>query len=358
MRHLKEGYNLNPLTLVDNLQWHSKLNSPEQVVGFSTEGKPIKRLYKGGFLPRSHAGIGTIDLVGALEQSSNIYFSLLASDHIEDPSHLIQATENFGFGEKTGIELPGEISGGLPKDLAHNRTGLYTFAIGQHSLVVTPLQTAVMLSSIANKGSILKPKILQALAGQEPLREYQDPFSQSSYPFKECLSSIGIHFSLFTSTVKLPENPHVWINSIEMKRPIPMPAKVRTPLLEGMHRVITGVKGTARPGIIRALRNNPTWAKNFNLLKQQLIGKTGTAEILYKHTIDSESKAHLQNHIWFGGVSFTEEDNQTWEHPELTVVVYLRSCQAGGKEAAPLAAEMVKKWREIRQQHGKSAHMQ
>jgi len=47
----------------------------------------------------------------AYQKSSNIYFSLLAAEHLENPLNLILASKKLGFGEKSGIELPGEISG-------------------------------------------------------------------------------------------------------------------------------------------------------------------------------------------------------------------------------------------------------
>lgn len=349
---------LNPLTLVDNLKWHAKPGSPDQVLGYTLDGQPIKRMYKGGLIPRSsHSGIGKIDMIGAIEQSSNIYFSILAAEGLEEPANLIRASRGFGFGEKTGIELPGEISGMLPDDTAYNKTGQYSLAIGQHTLVVTPLQTAMMLSAIANKGCVLKPKVVQVVAGQEPLRDYRDPFDQTSFPFQEQLASIGIHFPLFSATQSENANPYVWYSAPEVKRSLPFPDPVRDPLIEGLHRVIIGAKGTARPHMIRALNKNPEWMRHFQEIKDHFIGKTGTAEILYKQTIDSESEAKIQNHIWCAGVSFAPDIPQRWEHPELVVVVYLRFSEFGGKEAAPLATEMIKAWKEICRKHGSTSYI-
>lgn len=347
---------LNPLSLIDHLKWHPVPGSGEQILGYTLGGQPITRLYKGGKLPRSHPNIGKIDVTGAIEQSSNMYFSILAAEQIADPLNLVQCAREFGFGERTGIELPGEIRGILPDDVSHNRTGLYAFAIGQHSLVVTPLQTAVMLAAIANGGKVLKPKIIQVIAGLEPLREYRDPFSLATpFRFKDTLASIGIHFPLFTSLQPEDSNPHVWYSTPEIRRELLMPDVIRDPIIEGMHRVITGKKGTAHPNIIRALAQNPQWKLDYQNLKDCLIGKTGTAEILYKQTIDAESEAKIHNHIWFGGIAFSNETPQPLENPELVVVVYLRFSEAGGKEAAPLAVEIVRKWRELCQSHGKSA---
>lgn len=348
---------LNPLTIIDDMKWHAKPGSTEQILGYTLDGQVIKRLYKGGLLPRSHPNIGKLDVVGALEQSSNIYFSILAADYLENPLNLVQAAKLFGLGEKTGVELPGEIGGILPDDLTFNRTGLYSFAIGQHSLIVTPLQTALQMAAIANKGKVLKPKVIQVIAGEEPLREYHDPFSQTPFAFQENLASIGIHFPLFTATQSEGGAPRIWYNSPEVKRSLRMPDAIRDLLIQGMHQVIAGPKGTARPHIIRALTRNPQWMQNFLEMKNSLIGKTGTAEILFKQAIDSESSAEIRNHIWFSGIAFSPETKQTWEKPELVVVVYLRYSESGGKEAAPLGAEIVKKWRDICKRHQRSAYV-
>ncbi|MCB1113417.1 MAG: hypothetical protein KDK62_01540, partial [Chlamydiia bacterium] len=125
----------------------------EYFVGYHANKKPIPQLYKGGRIPRSHsARIGKVDLLSAIELSSNPYFSLLAADVIRKPGDLIEAAKKFSFGSKTGIDLPYEIPGKLPSDLDTNPTGLYATAIGQHTLIVTPLQTAVQLTSISNGG--------------------------------------------------------------------------------------------------------------------------------------------------------------------------------------------------------------
>jgi cell division protein FtsI/penicillin-binding protein 2 len=348
---------LNPLTLVDQLNFN-QINTNQQILGYTQEGTPIRRFYKGGNLPRSHANIGTIDVKGALEQSSNMYFSYLASEHVEDPTYLEEASRNFGYGAKTGIDLPGEISGNIPSDLSNNKTGLYSFAIGQHSLVVTPLQTSVMLSTIANQGKVLKPKLVQLTAGK---KAKEDPFASSyeGFPFQEQLSLIGIHFPLFTEAVIAKQEDEVHFMPTEVKREIFLPQEIRSFLLGGMQQVINGPKGTARPSIIRALWAHPKIMKDYNDLRYQLVGKTGTGETLYKQWIDAESKAEISNNIWFGGISFhhDEEGRTLWDKPEIAIAVFLRFSDTGGKEAAPLAAQMVAKWREICEKHGTSSHI-
>lgn len=283
----------NTFSLIDEVRMQAKSFSVASTLG----GVPYLRMYKGGRLPKSsRPHIGKIDLIGAIEQTSNPYFSILAGDILKNPEELNEAARLFGFGAKTGIDLLGEGSGNLPTDLSYNRTGLYSTAIGQHTLLSTPLQTAVMLCSLANGGKVLKPEVLKH------------------------------------------SEPHVL-------RTIPFPSKSREQLLEGMKRVVWSNKGTARPEIIRALRANPALLPSFLALRGQMIGKTGTAEVLFNPNSNPSSVGQMIKHIWFGAIAFEAED--AWTKPELVVVVCLRHGDAG-KEAAPLAAQIVTKWREIK----------
>jgi cell division protein FtsI/penicillin-binding protein 2 len=277
----------NPLTLID--EWKGN-----QGVATTVSGTLYPRIYKGGRLPKSSSShIGKIDLLGALERSSNPYFSILAGDILPNPEELNRVAQQFAYGALTGIELPGELSGSLPSDLRQNKTGLYSTAIGQHTLLTTPLQTAVMLSTFANGGSVVKPQILKTDAPQ-------------------------------------------------ILRTIELPTSIRFQILEGMDRVMWSEKGTARSPIIRRLKSNPDWLKHYLQFKHQVVGKTGTAEILYNPNMNPSSKASVYKHIWFGAISFDEKTKE----PELVVVVFLRFAEHG-REGAALASEMIHQWREI-----------
>ena len=85
---------LNPLTISDQ----EFMATRQRFMGYTQEGKPIPQVYKKGRLPRSlaHKNIGRIDLIRALEYSSNPYFSLLAADHLQNPNDLNRAAEAFG----------------------------------------------------------------------------------------------------------------------------------------------------------------------------------------------------------------------------------------------------------------------
>jgi cell division protein FtsI/penicillin-binding protein 2 len=348
---------LNPLTLIDESP--QKAMASTAVFGRTNEGKAITRLYKGGRLPRSsHAGIGKVDLIGAIEQSSNIYFSILASEHIKNPQALSDLAHQLGYGEKSGIELPGEIPGKVPNDLSEDLSALYAYAIGQHSTVVTPLQTAVMIGAFAGEGKVLKPSIIQLKAGQEIGQDSGELFENTHFAYQEELAEIGVHFPLFTLSEAKRELASVSYSPIQIRRSLFYPKEIRDHLLEGMKRAIQGSRGTARPSAVRPACSSEKIYRVYQNTAPRLAGKTGTAEILYKHTIDKMTKATLRKHTWFAGVSFAKDvqGQVDWNDPQVIVVVYLRFAEAG-REAAPLAALMVQKWEEICQKYGSSSYV-
>lgn len=336
------------LTLIDQ-------GGKDQIVAYSLNHTPYYRMYKGGRLPKSHSPhIGKIDLTGAIEQSSNPYFSILAGDFLQNPEDLALAANQFGFGEKTGVELPGETRGNVPTDLKTNRTGLYSFAIGQHTLLSTPIQAAVMLSSLANGGKILKPKIVLASTGLIPDRQPLSAFSSGNEFAKQELKALGIHYPFFTKM-----EPRTPLSAFEseptlVKRILPMPPSIRSPILNGMDLVVWGAKGGARASSIRSLRASTSLLKNYLELEHQMIGKTGTAEILFNPNSTPSSQAEMYKHTWFGTIVFKPDmaGKINYSRAELVIVVFLRYGQAG-KEGAPIAAQLIHKWREIEAPSGK-----
>ncbi len=338
---------LNPLTITDQTHRQGKDN----YVGYLADGTPLPREYKGGRLPRSTHVIGKIDLLKAIENSSNPYFSLLAGDILQAPQDLVDAAQLFAYGSKTGIDLPGEISGNLPSDLNTNRTGLYATAIGQHSLVVTPLQTAVMLSCLANGGQIIKPKILKLAAGKKPQRNltvnHLSLYNPYRFPIEAEIPAMqGPEEQAGASLVT--HYPSI------VQRTIFLPAVIRKILLEGMRRVVIKTQEECIASLSRFYRDYPEAISDYLELKDELVGKTSTAEVVENLDLDPNTGTNLYTHVWFGGIAFNREgeDNQyvvkdRFGNPELVVVVYLRY-GAYGKEAAPIAAQMVRKWRDIK----------
>ncbi|MDP1880254.1 MAG: penicillin-binding transpeptidase domain-containing protein [Parachlamydiaceae bacterium] len=351
---------LNPLVIVDQVYQHGNT----RYVGYTEDGKPIPQLYKGGRLPRSlaHQNNGRVDLIRALEVSSNPYFSLLAGECLENPDDLSKVAKLFSFGERTGIDLPMEIPGKVPTDLAENRTGLYAMAIGQHSLVVTPLQTAVMLSAIANGGKVLKPKIVRLTAGKEPLREENQQLLSKTNKSRSNKILGGIDSSLLTNLNLTSNSKENLINTIptEVKRTLLMPETIRQMLLKGLKAATHRTHLENLSSLVQLYKEHPKAIKDFTELKNQLFGKTSTSESVENIDLDLDDGTNIYTHVWFGSIAFSPHDEKNkaflllkdeFGHPELVVVVYLRY-GGYGKEAAPLAAQIVKKWREIKAKHG------
>lgn len=97
--------------------------------------------------------------------SSNIGMTKVAMEVGE--KDLLEYARRLGFGEKTGIDLPGEAKGILPSsEKSWSDISLATFAIG-HGVSVTPLQLLSAYAAIANGGLLLKPYVVKAVLDEE-----------------------------------------------------------------------------------------------------------------------------------------------------------------------------------------------
>jgi penicillin-binding protein 2 len=111
-------------------------------------------------------GHGTIDLLTAIQNSCNIYF-YHAGDRI-GIGRLDKWGRLFGLGQKTGVDLPGEMSGvlGSPEWKAERGMGPWypgetlPVSIGQGYLTVTPLQLLSFYSTLATGGTRCRPRLI------------------------------------------------------------------------------------------------------------------------------------------------------------------------------------------------------
>lgn len=106
------------------------------------------------------ASFGTVTFADVVKQSLNTGFAIFGYDL--GANKLIDYARLFGFGEPTGIELPGEEAGILyqPQDMVDS--DIATMSIGQ-SIAVTPLQLITAFCAIANDGILLKPHIVKSI---------------------------------------------------------------------------------------------------------------------------------------------------------------------------------------------------
>lgn len=83
--------------------------------------------------------------------------------------------ERFGFGQKTGIDLPGEVPGNT-RNLENPKTTInfFTASFGQ-GISVTPLQLASAFSALANKGTLMKPQIVDEIRYSDGRNEKIEP---------------------------------------------------------------------------------------------------------------------------------------------------------------------------------------
>lgn len=118
-------------------------------------------------------GHGDLNLIAAIAQSCDVYFYNLGRLFFEQTGAVLQeGVRMFGFGQTTGIDLPGETGGSRVPDKDWKRLNGKTdidkiwkpgddinLAIGQGDLLVTPVQLAVALSAIANGGTVWVPHL-------------------------------------------------------------------------------------------------------------------------------------------------------------------------------------------------------
>ncbi|MDL1967678.1 MAG: penicillin-binding protein 2 [Deltaproteobacteria bacterium] len=106
---------------------------------------------------------GWLSLQQIIKFSSNIG-AIKVGERI-GPEHIYKTFRGFGFGEKTGIDCPGETSGGLSHYNRWAKIDAGAIAFGQ-GVAVSALQLITAASAIANNGILMAPYIVQAITDQ------------------------------------------------------------------------------------------------------------------------------------------------------------------------------------------------
>lgn len=241
-------------------------------------------------------GHGRVDLTEAMAQSVNTYFYRLAVDLGVD--RLGGYLAQFGFGAPTGIDLGGEISGVLPSR-AWKRAQLAAdwypgetviAGIGQGYWVVTPIQLASALATLASGGVRHPPHLL---------RETQD----------------GIDAARVPSTL-----------------PAAKPSFVRSqPNLDAVRRsmeaVMHGPTGTAR-----AFGAGAPW---------RIAGKSGTAQRFTRRAGAEYDEARIAEHLRHRALFVAWAPS---EAPTIAVAVVVEAGNSGSRAAAPIARTILDAW--------------
>lgn len=133
---------------------------------------PEERFYDKGYITVNDRKIknwtnvpyGNISFINAVEDSVNTVFVEVANRI--GPQVFLDYINSFGYGEKTGIEIPGEATGILYNMNNLGPVELATMSFGQ-SISVTPIQMANAVSAIANGGKLLKPTLVKEIRDKD-----------------------------------------------------------------------------------------------------------------------------------------------------------------------------------------------
>lgn len=242
---------------------------------------------------RQRRGHEHLTLGDALAQSCNVYFFHFAEQMGAAP--LVAWAEKFGVGAATGVDLPGESPGQLPRPKSARAPGqtwregdTLALAIGQGRLTATPLQIVRLFAAVANGGKLVTPRIALRVGMAADEAESAANNSADELDAGSQLRRIS------------PQ-------SIEGLHPETLAAVRR-----GLEQVVADPSGTAH----RTVFNESV----------AIAGKTGTAE----------TGGGREDHAWFAGYAPAGT-------PIVAFVVALEHAGAGGEAAGPIAKRLVQK---------------
>jgi penicillin-binding protein 2 len=227
-------------------------------------------------------GHGRVDALAALRLSCDVWF--YQKGLAIKPETIAKWAKDFGLGEKTGLDLGGEVAGLVPtadwKRLRLNERwwdgDTAQFAIGQSFLLTTPLQMAVVAATLANGGTVWRPYIVRQVVSPEgQLVDETEPEARH----------------------RLKVDPR----HMEFVRQA-MLAAVQQPDGTGHRAVVKGIT---------------------------VAGKTGTAE--------ADVRGQRIKRVWFIGFA-------PYETPQLAVAAMFEDADSGGHTAAPVAGKIFAGW--------------
>lgn len=243
-------------------------------------------------------GHGHLAMVDSLAQSCDVYFYSLADRMGLNP--IAEMATEFGLGQKTGVDLPGETSGIIPDEAWYNkryregytRGAAVNVSIGQGAVAVTPLQLAVAYAALANGGRLFRPQLVLRI------EETETGEVQSFEP--------------------------------ELVRKISVPKRHLDLVKKGLRKVVNDRTGTAYS----------------RRLKELIVsGKTGTAQVARlgsKRLKTKDMKWKVRDHAWFAAYAPADD-------PEIVVVVLNEHGGHGGSAAAPAAMKLIRAWWQLKQ---------
>lgn len=248
-------------------------------------------------------GHGHNNLFSAIEQSCDVYFYELAYALGIDRIHTF--LRKFGFGVRSGIDLIGERAGLSPSREWKLRTKNQAWfpgetintGIGQGFMLTTPLQLAHVTATLARKGTLIQPQLVNPKFLQHASNSLPKSANQKA----------------FTTAAKKTPIPAVVLTS---------PGHWDT-IFKTMIGVVHGNRGTAR-----AIGKDAGYI---------IAGKTGTAQVFTikqdEEYIENEVPLHLRDHALF--IAFAPADK-----PEVAISIVVENGGHGSTTAAPIARKI------------------
>ena len=242
-------------------------------------------------------GQGEVNLQRAIYRSSNVYFYDLASRMEVDS--LLGFAGQFGFGRNLALDIPQASSGLLPtpewkrdvKNQPWYPGDSVNLGIGQGDLLATPLQMATVAATIANRGRVVRPKML--LSSDDTIGEMNS--------VEEPPQIVGLS----------EEDWESMVDSME----------------DVVHRGGKGFRG-----------NGTAWAYIGQKIGYRMAGKSGTAQVVeinQGEVYDEEALTEFRRkHAWF--IAFAPVDN-----PTIAVAVLVENGGGGSSVAAPVARTVI-----------------
>jgi penicillin-binding protein 2 len=225
-----------------------------------------------GFFHHCDFKHGAVDIHNAIPYSCDTFFYQLG-DRLGIDRIARYATE-FGYGQKTGIDLPGEQAGLMPSvqwllKTYHHRwypDETLDVSIGQGAVEATPIQLARIIAGIASGGHLVRPHTVFS-------DELPDDFRRA---LEETYPGSG--------KVDIPIDPENW------------------------ETITDGMAAVTEPGVFHT-------AGSAHLEGIDLAGKTGTAQLMSHQALDKTNKGKsTRPNVWFVGVVPRRD-------PELVVAV-------------------------------------
>lgn len=235
------------------------------------------------------SGHDGVNLAESLQGSCDVFFYKVGESLGMDK--LAEYARELGFGTRSGVGINTEASGVVPTKAWHRkhspdgfRAGLtLSTAVGQGDTKVSPLQLALSYAALANGGTLYYPTLVDRI-------ETADGHVVFEYPVRE--------------RHKLEIRPET-LNEI----------------VRGLDMVVNTEDGTA-------------YAHRLDYVR--VAGKTGTAQVVYTTSQQHEAADDFRkrDHAWFAAFAPVED-------PEIVVIVFLEHGGSGGKDAAPVAMEII-----------------